>query len=149
MKITILFVLFMAFYQVLFAETTTLPKIQNREFPKEELQKQKIQIASMVVQEISKTLPQKVDKYTTLVSIKNDKATLVYTFEINSGAKSDDAIIKEDHSRMQRAVTQGVCQSSSKFLEAGINTRYIYRSKKSKRELFVFNITQDVCEKEF
>jgi hypothetical protein len=121
--------------------------VRTEEFPKEELQKQKNQIAAMVVKEISKTLPQKVDKYTTLVAIKNDGSTLVYTFEINSGVKSDEAIIKEDHSRMQRAVTQGVCQSSSKFLEAGINTRYIYRSAKSKKRLFVFDITQAQCEK--
>jgi len=146
MKIVKLLVISTIVYQSLIANPTTLPKIQNQEFPKEELQKQKSTIASMVVKEIAKTLPQKVDKYTTLVSIKNDKTTLVYTFEINSGAKSDEAIIKEDHSRMQKAVTKGVCQSSSKFLEAGINTRYIYRSAKSKRKLFVFDITQDKCQ---
>jgi len=146
MKIVKLLVISAMVYQSLLANPATLPKIQNQEFPKEELQKQKSTIASMVVQEIAKTLPQKVDKYTTLVSIKNEKATLVYTFEINSGAKSDEAIIKEDHSRMQKAVTKGVCQSSSKFLEAGINTRYIYRSAKSKQTLFVFDITQDKCQ---
>ena len=147
MKLFSLLIIFGIFYQSLFAGSTTLPKIQNQEFPKEELKKQKIQIASMVTKEIAKTLPQKIDQYTTLISIKNDDATLVYTFDINSGAKSDEAIIKEDHSRMQRAVTQGVCQSSSKFLEAGINTRYIYKSAKSKKRLFVFDITQEACSK--
>jgi hypothetical protein len=124
------------------------PVVKTQEFPKEELQKQKEQIAAMVVKEIAKTLPQKIDTYTTLTSIKSDGSTLVYTFEINSGAKSDEAIIKEDHSRMQRAVTEGVCQSSSKFLAAGINTRYIYRSAKSKKELFVFDITEAKCPKQ-
>jgi hypothetical protein len=121
--------------------------VRTEEFPKEELQKQKNQIATMVVKEISKTLPQKIDKYTTLVAIKNDASTLVYTFEINSGVKSDEAIIKEDYSRMHRAVTQGVCQSSSKFLEAGINTRYIYRSAKSKKKLFIFDINKAICQR--
>ena len=125
-----------------------VPKnVTTQEFPQSELKKQKMQIASMAAKELSKNLPQKIDKYTTLLSIKNEDATLVYTFEINSGAKSDEAIIKEDHSRMQKAVTRGVCNSSAKFLEAGINTRYIYRSAKSKKRLFVFNITQDECEK--
>jgi len=142
MKISIFALVMSIFLQTLCADSTHL---QTQEFPKKEFQKQKKEIARMVAQEISKTLPQKIDKYTTLSAITSKDATLIYTFDINSGAKSDEAIIKEDHSRMQRAVTKGVCQSSRKFLEAGINTRYIYRSAKSKKELFVFNITQDTC----
>jgi len=132
------------FLHNLYAEPSTLT---TQEFPKQELQKQKVEVATMVSEEISKTLPQKIDDYTVLTKVTHDGPTIVYTFEINSGAKSDDAIIKEDHSRMQRAVMQGVCQSSRKFLAAGINTRYIYISSKSKRELFVFNITQNECDR--
>jgi len=120
-------------------------QIQEREFPKEEFQKQNSEIAFLVAKEISKTLPQVVDKYTTLTHIKSDGTTLLYTFEINSGAKSDDAIRKEDHSRMEKAITEGVCQSSSKFLSVGINTSYIYVSAKTKEILFQFDITQDKC----
>jgi hypothetical protein len=137
-----IFLIFVIFLQTLYAGTSS---ITTQEFPKEQYKKQKTEIASMVAKEISSTLPQKVDKYTTLVDVKNENSTLVYTFEINSGAKSDEAIIKEDHSRMQRAITEGVCQSSSKFLEAGINTRYIYIGAKTKKRLFVFDITQDKC----
>jgi len=146
MKYTIFLLLLIFFQNTLIAETTPPPKIDNREFPKEELQKQKQQIAQMVAQEIARTLPQKVDNYTTLVEIQSDKALLIYTFELNVPSKSDAEIIKEDHSRMQRAVTQGVCQSSKKFLSAGINTRYIYRSAKSKKELFTFDITKEICK---
>jgi len=121
------------------------PKIQTREFPQKEMEKQNEQIALLVAKEISKTLPQTIDKYTTLVTITSKGSTLLYTFEINSGVKSDEAIIKEDHSRMKKAVTNGVCQSSSKFLKAGINTSYIYIGAKSKKELFRFDITQKDC----
>jgi len=121
------------------------PTLTTQEFPQKEYAKQKVEIATMVAKEISQTLPQKIDAYTVLTKVVNDGAMLVYTFEINSGAKSDEAIIKEDHSRMQKAVTTGVCQSSRKFLAAGINTKYIYISSKSKKELFIFDITQDKC----
>jgi hypothetical protein len=143
MKKSFLLLLFLGTF--LFCSDAT--KLSTQEFPQTELKKQKMQIASMVAKELSKNLPQKIDKFTQLVSVTNENATLVYTFEINSGAKSDEAIMKEDHSRMQKAVTKGVCKSSSRFLEAGINTRYIYRSAKSKKRLFIFDITQDQCEK--
>ena len=121
-------------------------QMQTQEFPQEELKKQKVLIASMAAKELSKTLPQEIDKYTTLLSIKNSDATLVYTFAINTGAKSDEAIIKEDHSRMQRVVTHGVCQSSARFLDAGINISYVYISAKSKKPLFRFDITKERCK---
>ncbi|MDO8454800.1 MAG: hypothetical protein Q7S59_09540, partial [Sulfurimonas sp.] len=73
--------------------------------------------------------------------------TLLYTFEINTGAKSDETLRNEDKSRMQKAVVTGICQSSSKFLEAGINTSYIYISAKSKAPLFQFDVTQKDCIK--
>lgn len=120
-------------------------KVQVREFPQKELKKQNIQIATMAAQAMSKNLPQKIDQYTTLRSVKNDNSTLIYTFVISSNTKSDKDIIGEDHSRMQKAITKGVCQSSQRFLKAGINTSYIYVSKKTDTPLFRFDITQAKC----
>ena len=120
-------------------------KVQVREFPQKELKKQNIQIATMAAQAMSKNLPQKIDQYTTLRSVKNDNSTLIYTFVISSNTKSDKEIIREDHSRMQKAITEGVCQSSQRFLKAGINTSYIYVSKKTDTPLFRFDITQTKC----
>ena len=120
-------------------------KVQVREFPQKELKKQNIQIATMAAQAMSKNLPQKIDQYTTLRSVKNDNSTLIYTFVISSNTKSDKDIIGEDHSRMQKAITEGVCQSSQRFLKAGINTSYIYVSKKTDSPLFRFDITQAKC----
>ena len=72
---------------------------------------------------------------------------MLYTFEINATNKSDDEIMKEDKSRMKKAVTMGICNSSKKFLENGINISYIYASAKSKKELFRFDVTQKDCVK--
>ncbi|QOP44499.1 hypothetical protein FJR45_11295 [Sulfurimonas sediminis] len=129
-------------FQFLAAQT---PKLDTQEFPLKELKKQNIQIAALAAKEMSKTLPQKVDRYTTVTSIINDKNTLVYTFVIDTGKKSDATVQKEDHSRMQKAITTGVCKTSEKFLLAGIDTLYIYKSEKTGRVLFRFKITQEKC----
>ena len=141
-QLIILFILSGVCVQFIWAQNS---QVRTQEFSQSELKKQNIKIAAMVVEEISKTLPQKIDKYTTITKMKNDGSTLVYTFEINTGAKSDTTIRKEDHSRMQRAVTEGVCLSSKRFLLAGINITYIYISSKTKKTLFRFEITQDKC----
>lgn len=115
------------------------------DFPDKEMKSQNKKIAKLVAQEISSTLPQIVDKYTTLVSVKSEESTLIYTFEISTGSKSDEAVKKEDRTRMKQAVTIGICQSSEKFLKVGINTSYIYLSAKTKTALFRFDITQEDC----
>ncbi len=120
-------------------------KIRTQEFPKTEMKKQKNEVAKLMAKGLSKNLPQKVDSYTVLTDVRSQGSTLVYTFEINTGIKKDETIIRQDHSRMKRAVTTGVCQSSSKLLEAGINTSYIYISSKTKKTLFRFDITQSRC----
>jgi len=120
-------------------------KTRTGELPQKEMKSQNITIAKMVAQEMSSSLPQVIDKYTTLTSVKNKVTTLIYTFEINTGSKSDDTVKKEDKTRMKEAVTMGVCQTSHKFLKAGISTSYIYISAKSKAKLFEFNISQKDC----
>ncbi|MFA6196447.1 MAG: hypothetical protein WC656_07360 [Sulfurimonas sp.] len=128
-----------------FAYTGELAK--TGDFPQKEIQAQNKDIVKRVVSEISKSLPQTIDKYTKFVDIQAKELTLLYTFEINTGAKNDDAVKSEDKSRMQKAVVTGICQSSSKFLEAGINTSYIYISAKTKAPLFQFDVTQKDCIK--
>ena len=120
-------------------------KTKTGEFPAKEMKKQNLEIARLTAESLSKDLPTAVDKYTTLTKVISEETTLVWTFEINTGAKSDEAVRAEDHSRMKKAVTQGICQSASKFLEAGINTSYIYVSAKTKADLFRFDISQKDC----
>ena len=119
---------------------------EGQEYPIEKLKEQNQQIIKMAVEELSKSLPQTVDKYTTITNVRDENLTLIYTFEINTGAKSDEAIKKEDKSRMKEAITKGVCQSSKRFLEAGINLTYEYFSASSKKELFSFHITPPKCK---
>jgi len=118
----------------------------EQEFPLDKFREQNSKIIKMVVSEISKSLPQKVDKYTTMINIRDENLTLIYTFEINTGSKSDKAVIKEDKPRMQKAITKGVCQTSKKFLDADISLAYEYKSATTNKELFTFLITKDKCK---
>ncbi len=119
--------------------------IKQQDLPVDEMQKQKREIVKLSSEEIAKTLPQTVDKYTVLTKVEGKESTITYTFEINTGAKSDEAVKKEDRTRMQKAVTTGICQSSKRFIDAQINISYIYISAKSKAELFRFDVTQADC----
>jgi len=119
--------------------------MQNRELSSQQMKSQNKTIVQMASIEISKSLPHKIDKYTQLLVVKGVGTTLEYIYEINIAPKSDESVKKEDHSRMKQAVTTGICQSSKKFLEAGINTSYVYRSAKTKAHLFQFDISQKDC----
>ena len=119
--------------------------LQTGELPVNEMIKQNRKIVKLASEEISKTLPQKVDKYTTLLRVEGQDTTLVYVFEINTGAKSDDTVRQEDRTRMQKAVTSGICRSSKRFLDSEIDISYLYKSAASKEKLFQFNVRKDDC----
>ena len=121
------------------------PKIQTRDLPNEALIKQNKTITALAAEELSKTLPQKIDQYTQLLTVTAKGAMLEYLFEINTGAKSDETVRKEDRTRMEKAITQGICTRSKRFLDAQISISYVYRSAASKAELFRFDITRQKC----
>ncbi len=110
-------------------------KIQNQE------------VVKLAAKELSKELPQKIDSFTKLVNIEGKDELLLYTYEINTGSKSDESVIKEDKSRMQKAVTKGICNTSKRFLQVGIDISYIYVSEVSKKMLFRFDVSGKDCEK--
>ena len=142
-------IIFSFFLIATFNFTLTAEELKTRvdTFPKKEMKSQNKTIATMVAKEIKSTLPQTIDKYTRLTDIYTKDTTIIYIFEINTGSKSDEAVKKEDKSRMHKYIETGVCQSSSKFLEAGIDISYIYISAVSKKHLFQFNISQEKCLK--
>jgi len=111
---------------------------------KDKIKIQNQNVVKQAVESLSKELPKKVDKYTKLVSIKAKDESILYTFEIDA-PNSDEEIRKKDKTRMQKAVTQGICKSSKRFLESDINISYIYISAKSKEELFRFDIDKSKC----
>lgn len=132
----------------LIAEKNTLPRTVDQSSQQKADQQLKLQnneIVKLVVKEISKKLPQTVDKYTQFTSIKSEGLKLLSTFEINTGAKSDEAVIKEDKKRMESFVVQGICHNSKRFLESDIDIAYIYTSKNTKKELFRFDVTAKDC----
>jgi len=119
--------------------------LQTQEMSTDEMKKQNRIIVKLASEEISKTLPQNIDKYTTLQRVEGKDTKLIYIYEINTGAKSDESIRNEDRSRMQQAVTNGICKSSKRFLDAKIDIAYLYRSATSKEKLFEFNVSQKNC----
>lgn len=117
----------------------------TQELSLEKMQEQNRKITKLAALELSKSLPQTIDKRTQLTKIEAQDATLVYFYEIDATPKSDDAVKKEDHTRMKKNVTEGVCRNSKRFLEANIAIRYIYNSINSKTELFRFDINNESC----
>jgi len=123
------------------------PKIQNRDISTKDMKAQNKIISKLAAQELNSSLPQKIDKYTTLIKVRAQDTTIVYIFELNIAPKTDKAVQKEDHDRMKEAVTRGTCITSKKFLDADISLKYIYTSATTKKELFQFNINQKSCFK--
>jgi hypothetical protein len=119
--------------------------VQQQELPTEQLKKQNKELVKLAATEINKTLPQTIDTYTTLTKVEGKETTILYTYEINTGSKSDETVQKEDKSRMKEAVTYGICKGSKRFLDAQINISYLYISAKSKVELFRFDVSQSDC----
>ncbi len=119
--------------------------VKNQDVSPQQLQKQNKEIVILATQAESKNLPQVVNKYTTIVSIEAVDTTMVYTFEINTGSKSDETIINEDHSKMKRMIQEGICTSSKRFMDAQITKKYIYKSAISKKKLFQFEVNQADC----
>jgi hypothetical protein len=113
----------------------------------EKVKTQNQEIVQLAAKEISSQLPQKIDDFTQLVKLEGVGQTLLYTYEINTGSKSDETVINEDKSRMEEAVTKGICNSSERFLTSGIDISYIYASAKSKKELFRFDVSREDCVK--
>ncbi len=97
------------------------------------------------VEAYNKNAPQKVDNYTTFVEAEAKDLTLIQIFEINTGSKSDKAVQNEDQSRMGEAIKYGVCTTAKRFLDSNINLSYVYKSQKTKVELFRFDYSSKDC----
>jgi len=110
-----------------------------------QIQLQNEAVLKSAVKAHNKNVPQVVDKYTTFVKAESKDLTLIKIFEINTGAKSDVAIQNEDQSRMHEAVKYGVCKTSKRFLDSNINLSFLYKSSKTKVELFRFDYTAKDC----
>ncbi len=135
-----------------FASTATKTELPRTVDPKaqvkadKQLKVQNKEIIRLVVEAVSKKLPLSIDKYTQQTGIKAENLTLISTFEINTGAKSDEAVRIEDQPRMAKFIVSGICQSSKRFLQSDIDIRYVYNSAKSKALLFKFDVIKEDCK---
>lgn len=133
----------------LYASNTTSSEAQQpNKIRQQEVDLNKFQneeVLKLAVKELSKNVPQKIDSYTTLIDVTSKDLSLIYVYEIHTGAKSDEAVRSEDQVRMRKAVTKGTCESSKRFLESGISLSYLYLSSKSKEKLFQIDVSQKDC----
>lgn len=119
--------------------------VKNQDVSPEQLQLQNKQITQLVAEELSKSLPQKIDKYTTFINIQAKDTNLIYTFEINITPQSEEEVRKRDYERMKKSVTNGICNSSKRFMDAQITVSYIYLNSATKSKLFQFDVSQNDC----
>jgi len=141
---TIIFLTIIITGQSIFA--SNLP-VKNQNVSPEQLISQNTQITKLVAEQLSKDLPKTIDKFTKFTKIVASDAKLIYTFEIDTGSKSDKEVINEDKSRMREAVAYGICRSSKRFMDAQITMTYEYVSAKSKIKLFQFDVDKSDCLK--
>jgi len=111
------------------------------------MREQNLNVVKKAVEGIGKTLPQKVDAYTTLVGIDSNGTRLIYTFEVDGGPKSDATLRQEGESRMAPIVRKGICQSAARFLQAGIDISYRYRSKATGKEILRVDVNEKDCRR--
>ncbi len=133
------------FTELVLAQTQ---QIQGKALSAIEIQKKNHAIVKMVSRKLSMHLPQAVDQYTALVKVDGVNSTLIYTYEINTGNKSDQEVREKDKSHMKKAVISTICQYNKDFLDTGITIIYIYKNITTKRELFRFTVTQSECSKD-
>ena len=127
------------------AEKPFKPQVMLGNMMPDKMREQNREVVRQAAASLSEGLPKKVDEYTTLQSIEAKDTTLLYTFALNVGPKSDEEIRKEGEERMRRNVTAGICRSSKRFLDAGITITYRYLNAGTGRELFRFDVDKKAC----
>ena len=143
-KLVLLFAIITTLTQAVFG--VDLP-VKNQDVSAEQLKSQNKEITKLVATELSKSLPQVINKATKIISIEAIETNLIYTYEINTGAKSDDAIRAEDRTKWEKIYVKNVCKRSKRFLDAQVKLSYVYISAISKEKLFQFDIEQADCFK--
>jgi hypothetical protein len=111
----------------------------------QKMREQNLNVVRKAVEGMRETLPQKVDAYTTLVGVDSNGTTLIYTFEVDAGPKSDETLRKEGRERMAPVIKRGICRSAKRFLQAGITLSYRYLNKTGKHEILRVNVSQKDC----
>jgi len=112
----------------------------------DKMREQNLNVVKKAVEGIKKSLPQKIDAYTTIVNIENNGTKLIYTLMVDGGPKSDKTLREEGARRMAPVVRNGICQSARRFLQSGIDIGYRYLSKRTKKEILRVDVSEKDCE---
>jgi len=116
------------------------------EFTENNMKKQNKTIVKMAAEDISKHLPQKVDKFTTLIKADYKDTNLIYIYSLNIPKKSDKEISKEGKNKMTPRIKENSCRSAKRFLKSDITLTYRYISKKSKKLLYSIDVNKKDCK---
>ncbi len=151
MKLLLFFSTLLLSTSILNANTTVKPfqrTIQvNGDLNIDKMRAQNLNVVKKAVEGISETLPQKVDTYTQMVSIDSNGTELIYTFEVDAGPKSDEALKKDGQTRMAPAIRKGICTDSKRFLQSDITITYRYLNKATQNEILKVTMNKIQCHK--
>jgi len=122
------------------------PTLQREMLQDANKQKQQnLEIVQKAVEGIGENLPQKVDRYTTLTGIESNGTRLIYIFEVDGGVRTDEALREDGKKRMAPVIKAGICSGSKRFLQADIEIRYRYLSKRSHAEILRVDVSKKAC----
>ena len=151
MKLLLFFNTLLLTTSILNANTTVKPfqtTIQvNGDLKIDKMRAQNLNVVKKAVEGIRETLPQKVDTYTQMVSIDSKGTALIYTFEVDAGSKSDEALKKDGQTRMAPAIRKGICTDSKRFLQSDITITYRYLNKATQNEILKVRMNKIQCHK--
>ncbi len=122
------------------------PKLQvGSELSPDKLKEQNLNVVQKAVEGIGETLPQKVDDFTNIVAIDSNGTKLIYTFEVQSGPQSDEAM-RQKGEKMAPRIKKGICMTSKRFLQADISIKYRYISSATKNEILSVDVDKQSCQ---
>ena len=121
------------------------PKIQmGGDLTIDKLRQQNLTVVKKAVEGIRQTLPQKVDNYTQFVAIDSNGTRLIYTFAVDAGPKTDEAL-QAKGKKMAPRVLKGMCSSADRFIQADIALTYRYVNKATQTEILRVDADKHLC----
>jgi hypothetical protein len=128
------------------ALNTFKPKLQmGGDLSIDKMKEQNLNVVKKAVEGIGENLPEKVDKYTVLTGIDSNGTQLIYTFEVDGGMRSDEALREDGEKRMAPIVKEGICKSARRFLQSDIDICYRYVNKATKNVILRVVVNKKDC----
>ncbi len=121
------------------------PQIQmGGDLSVDKMREQNLIVVKKAAEGIGETLPQRVDEFTKLTAIDANGTRLIYTFAVDAGPKSDEAM-RAKGTKMAPRVLQGICTSAERFMEADISLTYRYINSGTKTEILRVDADKSKC----